>query len=607
MSIVKEDEREFAGGICERPAAIDFHAPEFNVVDDLNDWAAGRLSYEPLGDVITADMRHQMERRCNRPGEAPAGDAKTRREGESKAALPELPGETPPLTVVSYGRTLVIGTNGRRAEECASRLEAQGLQCTVVLTKAGASYGQSFLSGPLRADSLSVSGAFGGFSAAAVVNGSRKPLEELLADKDLSFDLVLDLQPEPSYAGELPPAGYYVPGRDSAGLEGVLDEMPQMRGRFVRPQFTALLADRCIHGRSRKRDCRRCIDACPWGAIESVDRKITLNPYVCQGCGACTLACPADAIALLEPSRRELLETVRRAVQAGEAGRRQAPVVVISDSETPADAGSGFTSCRVEQIGHAGLELLLAAMAFGAGGVIVAGGPQNPARIRNEVERQVQMADAVLQGLGLPGHTILLADGGAEPSPCPSHAFLPPVSDGPTGAPDSRAGIRRIVQHLYMQSEQAGPQIAMPEGTPFGAVNVDPTRCTLCMACAVACPSGALSAGGDIPRLSFIESRCHQCGLCRDACPEQAMRLEPRILCDPDAVNEPAVLRQAEPFRCVLCGAPFATQAMVNRMLDKLAGHWMYANERQRRRLQMCRVCRTRDALKSEDRKTWMR
>jgi ferredoxin len=147
----------------------------------------------------------------------------------------------------------------------------------------------------------------------------------------------------------------------------------------------------------------------------------------------------------------------------------------------------------------------------------------------------------------------------------------------------------------------------MPDGSPFGAVAVDSAACTLCMACAVACPSGALSAGRDTPRLTFIESRCHQCGLCRDACPEDAIRLEPRILCDPAAVDVPAVLREAEPFRCVVCGAPFATQVMVDRMQDKLAGHWMYAGERQLRRLRMCRICRTRDALESKDVNAWNR
>jgi ferredoxin len=184
---------------------------------------------------------------------------------------------------------------------------------------------------------------------------------------------------------------------------------------------------------------------------------------------------------------------------------------------------------------------------------------------------------------------------------------LPAAAEEISGAPDGRTGIRRAVQHLYVQSKRMQPLIGMPGGSPFGAVAVDPARCTLCMACSVACPSGALLAGGDIPRLSFIESRCHQCGLCHEICPEGAMRLVPRILCDPDAVKAPSVLCEAEPFRCVVCGAPFTTQSMLNRMMDRLANHWMYAGDRQRRRLQMCRVCRTRDALISKDATAWNR
>jgi hypothetical protein len=46
---------------------------------------------------------------------------------------------------------------------------------------------------------------------------------------------------------------------------------------------------------------------------------------------------------------------------------------------------------------------------------------------------------------------------------------------------------------------------------------------------------------------------------------------------------------------------------MIDRMQAKLVGHWMYANERQLRRLRMCGACRTADALASEDMKTWNR
>jgi len=127
------------------------------------------------------------------------------------------------------------------------------------------------------------------------------------------------------------------------------------------------------------------------------------------------------------------------------------------------------------------------------------------------------------------------------------------------------------------------------------------------MACSAACPSGALSASGDLPRLLFVEARCHQCGLCEETCPEHAIQLLPRMMCDPKTVETQVVLCEAETFRCIECNAPFAPQAMVNRMTEKLRDHWMYANERQLRRLQMCRVCRTRDALTSEDMKLWNR
>lgn len=123
----------------------------------------------------------------------------------------------------------------------------------------------------------------------------------------------------------------------------------------------------------------------------------------------------------------------------------------------------------------------------------------------------------------------------------------------------------------------------------------------MCLACTGACPSGALSAAGDRPRLLFQESRCHQCGLCREACPEDALRLLPRLLCAPAAVESPVVLQEAEPFCCVECGKPFAPPAMISRLQQKLDGHWMYRDERQRRRLQMCPTCRTRDALTAGD------
>ncbi len=38
-----------------------FHLPRFNVRDELDDCAEDYTGFTPLGDIVTADMRHRME------------------------------------------------------------------------------------------------------------------------------------------------------------------------------------------------------------------------------------------------------------------------------------------------------------------------------------------------------------------------------------------------------------------------------------------------------------------------------------------------------------------------------------------------------------------
>jgi hypothetical protein len=63
-----------------------FHSPKFNVLDGLDDYMGDYTHFEKLGDVITADMRHQLER-------------------AARAAVDALDGEPPAATdaVVAAG------------------------------------------------------------------------------------------------------------------------------------------------------------------------------------------------------------------------------------------------------------------------------------------------------------------------------------------------------------------------------------------------------------------------------------------------------------------------------------------------------------------------
>ncbi len=623
-----------AGGDCmDRPVAparpddvtINFQSAEFNRIDHLNDCSENYRSFESLDGVVTAHELHQMEigRRRNTPARSRDVVAGPRR--RKPKSDPGVPFEEPsPLTVISEGRTLIIDTDADRARASGQKLLKHRLSCTLLVTGNTLPNPSASHLGPIKllhVDRASVTGAFGGFSAWVTIGGSEKPLAEW-CDKAAIFDLVLDLQPAPSFSGSRLPVGYYAPGPDPAALDEAMGELPEMRGQFKKPPFVAFCKNRCFHGRSRTHDCRRCLEICPVRAIRSVDRQIFINHYLCQGCGSCALACPADALRAVRPSPDEMLNSLRSSLEKRSADEVSPISLLISDSESIdihgfPERNNGLSRrifFKVEQIAHVRLEALLAAIACGAGEVLVACDPRNPSAIREAVEGQVKMGRAILHELDPEEERIRFLDGSPQDLDL-AEAVSPGTRFGGLGthtAPpafsscrDARTLVRLLAGYLHDRSPVQKPWVSLPAGSPFGTVTVDSDACTLCMACVAACPSGALSPGDQAPRLAFRELECHQCGLCQETCPEDAIRRVPRLLFSQTTTEGEAVLREAEPFRCVECGVPFAPPAMIDRIKAKLAGHWMYANERQLRRLQMCGACRTRDALTSREMEPW--
>jgi ferredoxin len=602
-----------------------FQSAEFNCLDDLDDNTGNYRTFQSLAGVVTADMRHheERERLQSTVDEIDGGHQveDTVSENSGNVALSER--EYLPLTVISKGRILIIDTDIKRVADCGELLKEQGMPCTLCLpTGDGPGISQSRI-GSLtlaKAGSVSVHGAFGGFTAMVPVTGGQMNLAELLGREPVSFDLVLDLQAVPSFAGKQLPIGYFAPGEDGARLDEALAELSAMKGRFKKPRFADFLEDRCLHGRSRSHDCSRCLQICPVAAIRSEHRKIFIDPYICQGCGSCALVCPADAIHLLNPPREELLTAIQDLLTDALAAGHAAPDLIVHDNALDRGALGTMTGGpaesrifhQVDDISRIGLEMMLAALAYGAGRITLVCDRETPTAIQQALERQLALGASILRGLNLAEERIRFVvqtaarhDSGNRDfqkvtAAAPSFASVMPAATF-AAACDKRTLTRLAVQHLAEVSAAEQSSLPLPEGAPFGGVAIDAASCTLCMACAGACPSAALSATGEVPRLSLVESRCHQCGLCVEACPEDAIKLMPRLLWAVAAADAPSVLREAEPFRCIECGEPFASQAMISRMQEKLTGHWMYSSDRQMSRLRMCRACRTRDALMAKD------
>jgi ferredoxin len=166
-----------------------------------------------------------------------------------------------------------------------------------------------------------------------------------------------------------------------------------------------------------------------------------------------------------------------------------------------------------------------------------------------------------------------------------------PASFQPVGA--KRDVMKLALRELHRSAPAAVDVIALPQGAPFGKVEIKVEGCTLCLSCVSACPTGAMMDDPERPMLRFAEDACVQCGLCQATCPEKVISLVPQI--DFTAVTAPArILKQEEPFHCIQCGKPFGTKSTIERITAKLEGkHWMFKGQPQRLDvLKMCEDCR---------------
>jgi ferredoxin len=255
-------------------------------------------------------------------------------------------------------------------------------------------------------------------------------------------------------------------------------------------------------------------------------------------------------------------------------------------------------------IASTGLDVLLGAIAYGAGHVVVlAAGSVAPQYVA-ALQAEMALGETILRALGFAGsHFSLLQSSDVVSVDAALQNMVPgetvPVPAGFNLSNDKRSTLEFVIEHLMRHAKTTVAEISLPAKSLFGAVRVDKQKCTMCMACVGACPASALMDGGDVPQLKFLERNCVQCGLCDSTCPENAISLFPRLLLT-DTRKAEVVLNAAEPFNCISCGKALGTKQMVDNMLKKLAGHSMFQTDAKLKRLQMCADCRVVDMMSNK-------
>lgn len=529
-------------------------------------------------------------------------------------STPWAPAPTSAVSYVAGRKLLIIG----EMEQAIRVMESLGDRLNVYIAIPADKSGLASAAGAHHAAGLTVKGFLGQFEVLIDQHLERQdPGEQNLARLfDIEsgfFDQVWDCRKEPCFTSELKPPGYYNE-QDSSDMDnqtGRLETVPDMVGEFEKPRYFDYNPDICAHGRSGIRGCTNCLAACPADAIISIGDNIEVNPHLCQGGGVCATSCPTGAITYAYPRADQHLELLRVLVKGMlKAYPTTAPEVVFVDNEHGiALFNEQFREMVhtvlpfvVEEIGSIGPEMMASALAYGAGRVFVYTAEGTPAKVMESLKKTVSQTNTVLAETSCHDRTLSMGDTlegvGVE--------ILSDVVEPATYAPigDKRTITRKAYAYFNEIAKPPRKSFAMPEGSMFGRIRVDTETCTLCMGCVSQCPGNALQAGGDTPALRFIEANCVQCGICQKSCPESSIALEPRLHFDMNVINRPLPLKEESPFHCIVCGKPFATQAMITRMTDKLKGHWMFDDAGSLNRLRMCGDCRVVDMLEEENRKS---
>lgn len=511
----------------------------------------------------------------------------------------------PTVSYTTQGNVLIIGPEdlARLAADKLSTMASCVILANEPITNQDETHLEQVMAAAVEVESyynklIGVKGFLGQFQVSVEHQGGAAELS-LVAIRKPHFDLLLDLSSTPCVNLEMLPPGYFYVGQDTNKLADALAQLPDLVGQFDKPRYVKVNADLCAHNRNDINGCNRCLNFCPADAISSVAKKIEIDPYLCHGAGSCTSACPTGAISYDLPTPQSLHSYLQKLVSRFREQAQTAPVILFHDNAIGAEllddnlAGE-VIPVALEEITVASIDHWLAVLAAGARQVLILNTEATAPTLTQMLKGELSLANSMLDEMGQPQRISLISPDTLNDlqdllNVSQDWPVIVPCTSMPT---HKREIIFAALDHLNSQAGAIDTCLQLGN-IPYGTVNINVDKCTLCMSCVAICPTMALKDGGEKPALNFVEQDCVQCGLCEAACPEKVISLTPQINFDQAARQQQQALKEEPPFECIRCGTPFATQSMVHRMLDMVGAHSAFSANIER--LKMCGDCRVKD------------
>ncbi|KPP99380.1 4Fe-4S binding protein [Marinobacter sp. HL-58] len=421
---------------------------------------------------------------------------------------------------------------------------------------------------------------------------------EVKATAHSECDVFIDLRGgAPAFPSHEKRNGYFWADPDKTGeLERIALTARDRVGEFEKTVYFNLETSLCAHSRANQPGCTRCLDVCSTEAIFSFGEHVQIDSDICAGCGTCAAVCPTSAITMNETPFEALTQAISVMGRVYREHTGESPRLVFHTLGAGADAIAFLARYydgladdlipmglgQVDRIGHAEI---MAAFGAGYAEVLILADTEAD---RRAVAAEIELAQAMLTGTrNSPSRVRVIA--AQELGEAGENA-------GRVSEPVLLVGGRRDITRVTVSAmaENVDAPIPLPLGAPYGAIEIDSDKCTLCLACVSLCPTGALGDHPDRPEVQFTENACVQCGVCESTCPETAITLKPQLDLSKAALSARA-LHGEEPFECIKCGTPFGVASTINRIVEKLENrHWMYTKSDNVQLIKMCDDCRVK-------------
>ncbi len=566
--------------------------------------------FERLGEEIQAETQHAaslhtIDIRDRAGWGSPTADPR-RLNGKQAALLAaaQLPGPMAPAkTIQSDGVCCIVGPTERALRMAGLIQDELGVTC--VVSDSGPVQLPSDRYDVAKGKLTSAYGALGNFKLEFEQLQTLNPIGrgtlgfgDVQSTARSECDVFIDLRGgQPAFPSHEKRNGYFWADPDKSGeLERIAITARERVGEFEKTVYFNLEESLCAHSRANRPGCTRCLDVCPTEAIFSMGDTVQIDSDICAGCGSCAAVCPTSAITMNETPFEAITKAVEVMAKAYRERTEESPRLVFHTTGVGGETitklarfGDGladdlipFDIEHVDRIGHA--EIMAA---FGAGFAEVLILADNE-KDRQALASEVELSKAMLVGAHHSPSRVRII-GADELSAEGENAAR--VSE-PVLLVGGRRDITRVA--VAAMSDKLEEPIALPAGAPYGAIEINADKCTLCLACVSLCPTGALSDHPDRPEVQFTENACVQCGVCESTCPETAINLVPQLNLSKEALS-PRALHGEDPFECIQCGRPFGVASTINKIVEKLENqHWMYKNSDNVQLIKMCDDCRVK-------------